>query len=792
MAYSEKLQATSENNAVDSLSATDALSATDSLGVADDLSATDSLGVADDLNTAGTLGVVKAADTADASDVSREANAANAAFVKDAGESNGVLLDINKLPKEPTTFVLEIGTEEIPSAPLYKATEQLAALAKEALTEARIEHGEISTWSTPRRLILEVKRLALQSTPLVQKSKGPTVAIAFDANGEPTKAAIGFARGKGLDVRDLIRDKEGDIEYVYALVEQHSKRTENILPELLSSLITKIAWHKSQRWGIGEATFSRPVRWLLALWGEAIIPVQFAGLVAGRTTWGHRLMANQPLDVQNASELASAHTRAWVIESAEMRAAHIKMQIKALEEKHDLKAYVPIDILAEVINLVEFPTTLMGSFDAEFLAVPKEIIIDAMLKHQRYFPLYNADGSLSNHFLVVSNGSPAYNTQIIAGHERVVRPRLSDAAFFYHEDLKRPLEDYVQDLQKVVFHEKLGSLYKKVQRITFLSEQACELAGVTESQAKNARRAAWLCKADLLTSAVVEFTKLQGVMGSYYASAAGDAPEVAQAIAEHYRPRFAGDELPATVEGRIVALADKIDTICGIFAAGQGPTGSSDPFALRRAAIGIINILLANDDASINVSLDKLIAIAIDALKGVEFNCDKVITQVREFFATRLEVIAKDQGFAADAVQAVMATGVLEPTDVVARLAVLSEARQRQPELFANLATAYARANNLRDPELKGELDESLMGAPEQALWAAICKVSEGVAAALEKGQYNHALEYLASLRNPIDTFFTEVMIMSEDNRLRTNRLLLLNRFVSVFANVADFAKLAG
>jgi glycyl-tRNA synthetase beta chain len=538
------------------------------------------------------------------------------------------------------------------------------------------------------------------------------------------------------------------------------------------------------------------VRWLLALWGQTVIPLSFAGLVAGRTTFGHRLMANQPFDVQNAGELPSVHTKAWVIDSAEMRAARIKAQIQTLEESSGLKAHVPTDILAEVVNLVEFPTTLLGSFDEEFLAVPTEIIIDAMLKHQRYFPLYAATGELSNHFLVVSNGSPSYNSRIVAGHERVVRPRLADAAFFYHEDLKRPLEDYVEDLDKVVFHEKLGSLYKKTQRITFLAEQTAAAAAVSEQQAACARRAAWLSKADLVTAAVVEFTKLQGVMGGYYAKAEGDSPAVAQAIAEHYRPRFAADSLPATVEGRLVALADKADSICGIFAAGQAPTGSADPYALRRAAIGIINILLANDDARINVSLEELLNMSIAALDGsvagLSFDREALASAVRDFFVARLEVIARDRGFAADAVQAVMATAVLEPADLMARLDALSKARAESPQLFADLASAYARANNLRDAELEGTVDESLMGAPERALSDAVNKVADGVAAALARGQYKHALEFLASLRAPIDAFFTEVMVMSEDSRLRTNRLLLLNRFVAVFSDVADFSKLAG
>jgi glycyl-tRNA synthetase len=708
----------------------------------------------------------------------------SSASAQDDTEAPSLEVNTIRAPHDPATLVLEIGTEEIPSTPLYKATEQLAQLAKAALTEARLEHGDVSTRSTPRRIILEVKRLATQSTPLVQRLRGPAVSIAFDGEGNPTKAASGFARGKGVDVRDLVRAKEGDTEYVFATVEQISRRTDELLPDILGKLITSITWPKSQRWGSGNATFSRPVRWLLALWGPTVIPVSFADVNAGRITWGHRLIANEAIEAPTADDLASFHTKLWVIDSAEMRAGHIKAQIKTIEEKTGLTAYVPDDIFAEVINLVEFPTTLLGTFDAEFLEVPREIIVDAMLKHQRYFPLYTGEGDLSNHFLVVSNGSPAYNSDIIAGHERVVRPRLADAQFFYTEDLKRPLVSYVDDLKNVVFHEKLGTTYDKVQRIVELAGSLATYAGGTEQQITNARRAALLAKADLVTNAVVEFTSLQGVMGSYYASAAGENPEVAAAIKEHYMPRFANDELPPSFEGKIVAVADKIDTIVGIFSAGQAPTGSSDPFALRRSAIGVINILLSGLD----VSLEQAISQA-----AVEFQSNPaIIQQVSDFFATRLEVIARERGLRADSVAAVLASGVVEPVAFLARIAALEEARTNEAELFTDLATAYARANNLRNPELGTGLNKELFSAAEQTLSDAIDKVDQGVQDALAAGKYDFALSCLATLRTPIDRFFEDVLIMDKDQQLQDMRLALLNRFVAVFKDVADFGKLAG
>ena len=699
-----------------------------------------------------------------------------------------VQADLGQLPREAAPFVLEIGTEEIPAGPLASATRQLVELARKALDDVRLEHGDIRAYSTPRRLILEVCRLAPESTPLVQRLRGPSVAIAFDADGNPTKAAEGFARGKGLNVRDLTRGKEGDSEYVYATVEQVARKTQILLPQILSELIQTIQWPKAQRWGSNEERFSRPVRWLLALWGQRIIEFEYVGLTAGRTTYGHRLIAPAAIEVASAEDFNTALTKAWVVTSPEMRAAQIRAQIKTIEEKTSLVAYVPEDTFAEVVNLLEYPTALVGTFDEEFLAVPAEIITDAMLKHQRYFPLYSPEGELSNRFVIVSNGSPAHNSTIIDGNERVVRPRLSDAAFFYHEDLKRPLEAYVEDLQQVVFHEKLGTVYSKVQRIRKLAGNIAIFAQGTEEQIDNTLRAALLCKADLVSHAVVEFPSLQGVMGSYYAKAADEKPEVALAVGEHYKPRFATDSAPSGFEGRCVALADKMDTICGIFAIKQGPTGSSDPFALRRAAIGSINILLAG----LPVSLDAVISAALAAYKDIDFDRQEISQAVRSFFKTRLEVIARDRGYSADTVAAVVATDVLEPTDVIARCEALSKARSHAPEQFEDLATAYSRANNLRDPELGTSVDKGLLGESELALSEAIDKVQDGVRDALSSGQYPHALEFLASLRAPIDLFFDAVLIMDSDEDLRNNRLRLLNRFIAVFKDVADFGKLAG
>lgn len=686
-------------------------------------------------------------------------------------------------------LVFEIGTEEIPAMPLYAATKELAASAEAALDEARLAHGEVAAYSTPRRMLLVVEDLADESEALSLRAKGPAAAIAFGEDGAPTKAAEGFARGKGVDVADLVREAdESGKEYVYALVEEPAREATQILPDLLARLVASIGWPKSQRWGSGHVTFCRPIRWLVALYGSDVVDVECAGLVAGRTTRGNRLMADHDFEIASAAELPAAYEDMKVIVNAKKRAQAIRGQINAIEAETGLKADTPKGTFDEVVNLVEYPTVLLAHFDERFLDVPPEIITDAMLEHQRYFPMYQPDGTLDNAFLVVSNGDPAYAQTIADGNERVVRARLDDAAFFVAEDRRTPLEGYVDGLKRVVFQEKLGSVYDKTQRIVKNAQAVCDELGLTGAERDDVLRCALLCKADLITSAVVEFTSLQGIMGGHYARFSGETPEVALGITDHYRPRFAGDELPRNLAGTVTAFSDKLDTVCGIFAAGMGPTGSSDPFALRRAAIGIINILLDGLD----VSLAKLIDVALENYRGVvDFDFDAIRDQVRAFFATRLEVIAHDRGLAADCIAAVMATGMFEPAETVARIEALQTARDEAPDTFENLAIAYGRAANLADRSLGAAADESIMGDAERALANAVSTARASVAQALEAGAHAQAIESLASLRAPIDAFFDDVLIMDSDDALREMRLMLLNSFVDVFADVADIGKLA-
>lgn len=685
------------------------------------------------------------------------------------------------------TLAFEIGVEEIPAFDLAAAVKQLGTLVPKLMKESAIPYGEASVFSSPRRLIVVVPEIPEATEAKVEVFKGPSTKIAFDAEGNPTKAAEGFARGKGLSAADLYVEEVDGTEYVFAKIETPSVSVATLLPSVLDGIVRGISWPKSQRWGSESEYFSRPIRWFVALFGEEVIDYSFAGVVAGRETRGHRFLAPGSYSVASADELLDVVRAAKVVPSEEEREAVIRAGVQAAEEATGYKAVLPPKTLVEVINLTEYPTVLVGTFDEEFLAVPEEIIVDAMLMHQRYFPLYNEEGKLTNRFLVVGNGDPACSETIIDGNERVVRARLYDAKFFYDEDLKQPLEAYVPRLGEVVFQEKLGTMLEKTRRIQALCSHLAADAALSEGDAADVARAALLCKADLVTGAVVEFTSVQGIMGSYYATASGENAQVAQAIQQHYQPRFAGDDAPETTVGKLVAFADKLDTICGLFAIGQGPTGSSDPFAVRRSAIGIVNMLLEG----LPVSLDAAVSASLSGFAHLSIDADAAKAEIMEFFVTRTKVILKDAGCAPDAIEAVLACGVEEPAEVSRRVRALEKVRAEMPEVMNDLATAFARANNISKTQAGTNVDEGLLEGAERALNAAITATQEKVGAALGANEYLEALQALAALRDPVDTFFEEVLIMDEDEAKRNNRLALLNRFVAVFADVADFAALS-
>ena len=689
-------------------------------------------------------------------------------------------------------FLLEIGTEEMPSAPLINASKQLPKLVVKMLDEAGLAHGDVRVVSSPRRLAAIVPDVACATEAIHDVKRGPKAQIAFDADGNPTKAAEGFARKCGVDASALTRGvAEDGNEYVFAEKNVPSEPAMPILSALGHDVIAAIEWpnYRSQRWGSEHETFVRPVRWICALLGEEVVPVSYADVKSGNTTRGHRVLAPGEHVVADPSCYERVLEDSFVL-SSDRREAAIREGIAAIEaERPGSHVDTPARIFDEVVNLCEWPTVLVGKFDEEFLRVPQEIICESMLSNQRYFPIFDAEGKLTREFVIVSNADPKVSDTVVAGNERVVRPRLDDAKFFFDEDLKRPMDEFVQRLGIVTFQEKLGTTLQKVQRMEKLAAAVARGAGEDEQGVEHAVRAAHLAKADLVSQAVVEFTNQQGVMGGYYAEAAGEAPEVCAAIREHYRPRFAGDELPSGVCGKCVAVADKLDTCCGIFAIDEPPTGSSDPYAVRRAAIGIIAMLRTLP----SVSLKSLISesLAAYAEQGLEFDREAVAQKVEQFFAGRLKSIAKDEGIRLDSIEAVSAVGVIDPAEFIARARALDSARAEQPELFEALAGAFTRAHNLADASLGCDVDTSILGDSELALLSACEEGEEKVASALARKDFDAACSALAALKEPIDRFFDDVLVMDEHDDVRENRLRLLNRFASVFAGVADVSALS-
>jgi len=686
-------------------------------------------------------------------------------------------------------LVFEIGAEEIPSAPLYAAVTQLKERAEKALNDAHFTYGSITVYGAPRRLTLVVRDLSDRQADVTLRHKGPAVKAAFDADGNPTKAAEGFARGKGVTVADLTTEETDGGAYVFAIVEQKGRAALEVLPAMLRDLVGGLDWPKGMRWGSGTERFIRPVRWIVALLGDEVVEVEFAGVRAGRVSIGHRFLGG-PVEIRNAGAYLESLTSVMVLADSDVRSAAIRNAVEAAGTLHGARAVVPEKTFAEVVNLVEWPTVGVGHFDEAFLAVPREVLEEAMESHQRYFPVENADGTLAPHFIVVHNGDPTRTDAIVAGHERVIRARLSDAAFFYNEDLKHPLEAYVDRLSSIVFQEKLGSLGDKVARVEALTRVLAAQADAGPEEAAYAVRAAHLAKADLVTHAVVEFTSLQGLMGRYYALASGESDGVADAIVDHYRPRFAGDAVPRTLAGMLVSAADKLDTIAGIFAIGQAPTGSADPFALRRFGIGILTMML---DAGLSITLDESIASALAGYREVlpSLDTEKVGGEIKAFLLGRLEGIMRDRGHAYDTVTAVLAVVGDDPADALARAEALTAVRA-EADAIEDLSIAFTRARNLSKPELGQDADASVMG-PEDSALAAALDLAEGAAAeALARRDYAGMLRVLAELRPPIDAFFDGVLVMDPDEGMRTMRLQLLNRFVRVFSDFADLSALAG
>ncbi|MFB3817695.1 MAG: glycine--tRNA ligase subunit beta [Candidatus Methylomirabilales bacterium] len=684
-------------------------------------------------------------------------------------------------------LLFEIGTEEIPSAYLPAALAELSAQAARLLEEQRLRPAEVKTLGTPRRMLLFVDGLPDRQADARREVVGPPKAAAFDAEGKPTRAAEGFARAQGVPVEKLaVRALERG-EYVVAVQESRGAPTAEVLAALLPRLLGALSFPKFMRWGEGGLRFVRPIRWLLATYGGRVLPVAVDGLAAEGKTYGHRFLAPRGVRVRSFAEYQAALEERFVIVDPARRREMVRRL--AAEAAATVKGEAVLDpaLVEAVADLVEFPVALCGGFKPEYLELPREVIITPMQKHQRYFPVQDAAGNLLPHFVVISNMKAKDPDVIRRGNERVLRARLNDAEFFYREDRKKRLAERVPDLAHVVFQERLGTVQDKTGRLGRLAPWLAERLDPAAREA--AARAAYLAKADLTTAMVKEFTELQGVMGREYARISGEPPAVCQAIEEHYWPRFAGDRLPATPAGIAVALADRLDSIVGCFGVGLIPTGSEDPYGLRRAAQGVVQILLQHDA---RLSLPAAVREAQAAYGAAEGPAAEAARrEVLDFLRARTQALLVERGLPPEVVEAVLSAGSDDVGDARRRAEALAVMRREAD--FGELSVAFRRVVGIipKGFDRPVELPRLVEGA-ERALFAQATELKDEVARLIAAREYLGALRRIAALKPVVDMFFEEVLVIGPDEALTQNRFALLKTVADLFARIADFTRIPG
>ena len=678
-------------------------------------------------------------------------------------------------------LLFEIGAEEIPAGFMPNILGQLKQLAETKLNDAHLPFESIATYGTPRRLALIVKGLADTSAEISERHKGPSASIAYDADGNATKAAIGFARGKGLDVADLVVE-DG---YIYAETKTAGVPAKDIVTDMLPQLITGLNFPKSMHWGNLDAKFVRPVRWLVALLDEEVIPVEFATVKSGNVTRGHRFLGADEITIKNAASYVDTLKENFVMVDQDARRELISKQLHDIAASKNASIVWDDDLLEEINYLVEWPTALCGGFEESYLALPDAAIITPMKDHQRYFPLVDQEGKLLPMFLTVRNGSDHSIEVVQAGNERVLRARLDDAKFFFNEDRKKPLIDRQDGLTKIVFQEGLGNLADKTERLLKLGRVFSEECGLHEDAAVVLERATELAKTDLTTGMVTEFTELQGVMGKEYALLDGESPEVAEAIFEQYLPRFAGDVLPQTEAGKVLSIIDKVDNIVATFSRGLIPTGSQDPYALRRQTIGILNILLGSEW---NISLRPIFKASMELLNVPAEKQEELLGQVEEFFTLRLKNIFLDREVPHHVIDLLLSNNELSVADAEGLVNALLANRIDEN---VELVQAYTRMYNLvKDVEYIGVNSDLLKEDAEKALFEAASKASEASLAAWEANDYAAVVAVPATLVPAINKFFEDVMVMDKDEAIKANRLQLVRLAYSVMAIIGDISAL--
>jgi glycyl-tRNA synthetase beta chain len=687
---------------------------------------------------------------------------------------------------EGRDLLIELGTEELPPKALRRLSLAFADAVTAGLEAAGLESARALAYATPRRLALLIRDLGTAQPDRETVRRGPALSAAFDEEGNPTPAASGFARSCGVTVEQLDQLETGKGSWLAFRAVQRGRDTAELIPDVVRRALTALPIPKRMRWGERTDEFVRPVHWVVLLFGEEVIPAEILGVTADRYTRGHRFHHPEPIFLgEPQAYVPLLETEGQVLADYATRREAVRAQVMEQAKLLDGRALIDEELLDEVTALVEWPVALSGRFDEEFLEVPPEALISSMQDHQKYFPVVDARGALLPRFITVANLVSKDPAQIRAGNERVIRPRLADAAFFWNQDRRQTLAQRSEGLRNMVFEKRLGTLFDKQQRV---AELVGTIAGMIDADAAHAQRAALLCKCDLLTSMVFEFPELQGVMGRYYALHDGEPPAVAEAIREHYLPRFSGDELPTTPEGQALALADRLDSLVGIFAIGQQPSGDRDPFALRRAALGTVRICI---ERQLDLDLEQALQTAAGRFTG-PINAEAVLAAVFDYVMERLRGYYQEAGVESDLIEAVLATRPTRPLDLDRRIQACRVFRGL-PEA-ESLAAANKRISNIlkkwNQPVAAAVDPQRLADAAEKQLSERLAAMHESVGPLMDAGDYTEALMQLASLREPVDTFFDNVMVMVDDQSLRDNRLALLQNLGNLFLRVADLSRL--
>lgn len=687
-----------------------------------------------------------------------------------------------------SNYLLEIGVEEIPARLVQDAVMQLKSNAEKILKEKRIGFENIKTYSTPRRLTIIIENMNEKQDDLKESSRGPSKKIAYDEEGNPSKALEGFMRGQDVTIEDIVVEEYKGEEYVFANILKEGKLVKEIIPEIVPEMIKSINFPKTMKWGGRDFKFIRPIRWIVSILDGEIIPFNFEEIKVSNITRGHRFLGSSNIEINEIDKYENKLKENYVIADPEKRMDIIKMGAERLVRERGGNLEEDDALMDEINNIVEYPTPIIGRIKKEYLELPEEVIITPMKEHLRYLPVFDDKGRLMPYFITVRNGDSNHIETVIKGNEKVLGARLEDAKFFYEEDKSKKLEEYVEELKNIIFQEKLGTVYDKVLRLQELGEEISSHMEVGEETENNVKRAAYLSKADLVTKLVNEFSELQGVMGSKYARLSGENEIVSLAIEEQYLPKYSGDKIPTTTSGLVLSITDKLDNICGLFAVGIKPTGSQDPFALRRQALAIINILM---EKRLNLNLSELIETSLYIYvekNGLAFDSNKVKEEISEFFNIRINNVLKEKGIRYDVIDAVVGKKINNIPDLLIKSEKISKWLEKGE--VEDVIESFNRISNLASKYIGQDVDEELFNEYESKLYNSYKNVKEIVDELIREKDYDKALEELVALVGPIDEFFENVMVMVEDENLKNNRLSILKKIDKLTLEICELSKI--